>query len=318
MGCGGCGAERAKQIAESLANSKKVLPPKFDGRENARSRKARLEGREVPRPAPPDEVFKQVHIAFPHGLGDSALMALTVPIYLLHGWQITVDPTPYSRVLWQRAGANIRSGGTPHKFPHAPSGQNKFRFNLGRPPLPPLPSVDLWNEVQTIQLGLEDEVTQAGRGVVDYWVKRKMIAFNGNGHTLQDAKDLPPELQAEVVRLLLDADYDVVMVGSEVPFSDPRVQRWDTSFLPNLWYLLDSVDGVIAIDSGVLHLASHWCDVATVGVWTGHRPESFALPSSTVHIAREGGRNGEYSVKEYSGKLPSANLIVQTALSVIA
>ena len=250
-----------------------------------------------------DSFFK-----YDHGLGDTALFAHALKLWIDRGHKITVETTPDKEPLFIAAGAEVRAGANVHHHywhPPAPGepemndpwAGNKVAWNLVDGPLPNIDSYqDLWQELLDVELRLNppDETAaeiDAFLGTID----GPLILLATRGNTTQHHKNASAELEADIYRellrttnatlLLLDWDDRV----SRLPHR--RVRHLSDDFrrltVPELAYLMERSALVIGVDSGPLHLA-RFTNCPALGLWFGHHPAHYALPrQNTAHLVAD-------------------------------
>lgn len=270
-------------------------------------RRARRTGQPLPDDVPALVTQGDIRFRFMHGLDDVAAFTMVASSYLSRGWRMTVDVTPYSAHLWRAVGATVVDDATLQAHPYNHGPDNKIRHNIGLAPMPPIDVAEVWSEITTRHpVSLSPWLSPEGRAAVEEVVgDQAPVVIHDKAHTWHSAKELPPELTAEVVELLRQAGHRVIILGKDFATND----------VVTLWHLLDRAAGIIAIGSGVQLLASHWTRTPVLGVWHQHSPATFAVPrANTRHLVRTGlvGLE-EYSVVEYAGEMPRAEAVVASA-----
>jgi hypothetical protein len=272
-------------------------------------RRARRQGETLPHHQAHEMVAQveagHIRTKWHHGLGDVSAFTQVASSYLSRGWKITADVNPYSANLWRAVGCEVVSDSqfVPHPYHHGP---NKIKHNIGRKPWPEVPVPEVWTEIKEREPpSLSPWLSPEGRRRVEEIVGGQApVVLHTVSHTWHSAKDLPPELTAEVVKLLRADGHRVVVLGED----------FSTEDVVTTWHLLDRAAGVIAVGAGIQLLASHWTTTRTLGVWHQHRPETYSVPrSNTRHLARKGPRDAEWPVVEYAGEMPDARVIVALA-----
>lgn len=286
-----------------------------------------------------------VSIRLSHGLGDLSNAAHLLALYRKLGHEVDVECTPDKAPLLKAAGCNIVSRATTvHSWPHAPSpgppnhrdhwAGNKTAFNLSRHPLPNIGSYEQrWAELCSIKLNLDDQVTPEVELETERYIQglpRPLVLFAPQGNTCPERKNLPHDIQAEVLRGLLDLTEGSVM---QLDWDNRvyRLNNWRVRHLTDDWHrlttlelyqLIKRADLVIGVDSGVLHF-TRFTDTPAIGCWTHHYPSSFALPRKATLNLVPASRNDltryrrlAYNLVEYHGGL-TGRFIAEQAVHML-
>lgn len=254
---------------------------------------------------------------FHHGLGDCANAAHLFKLYTSRGIPIEVDATPDKAPLFLAAGCTVVQGADAiHNWDHAPApgnpehsdpwSGNKTAWNISRNPLPDIGGYwERWPELAAVRLDLDPFVTPEVELTVDRLIRdlpRPLVLFHPQGNTGQESKNLSHEVQAEVIRGILDrTDASVITLDWDnrvyklnnyrVRHLTDDLQRLGTV---ELYRLIQRADLLLGADSGPLHL-TRFTDTPALGCWTHHFPSHYALPRGrTANIVPRGNRWREW------------------------
>lgn len=252
-----------------------------------------------------------VSIYFGHGLGDNANFVHMLPLWIRRGHTVSVQCSPDKACLYQAAGAKVAdSAEHVHDWPHpwpAPMTlvngwtHNKTGCNLVHRALPNIGTQDeLWPELLNVKLDLSPFVTGRHRDKVDLFLKglpRPLVVCHFDGNTSSGNKSVPKHHQTEIVKgLLRETGGSVVMLDWDKRSARVNSFRFKCSdeigvSLPELWWLLESADLFLSIDSGPGHFA-RFSKVPQLGIYHGHHVAHYALPrDSTVNLQIGGDAN---------------------------
>lgn len=248
-----------------------------------------------------------ISIRFHHGLGDCALFAPALKMWIDRGYTINVEVTPDKAPMFEAVGCTVQPGGRDHHYWHPPNpgdpaihdhwSGNKLAFNLCERPLPNIGSwEELWPEYLTIQPTLVNHLSKKSRKEIDGFMKSlegPLVLVHTQGNTSAGAKNLHGYQETETYRSILDkTDATILSLDWDnrvSRFPSRRVRHLLDDFrglsLPELWYLLQGAECLVGVDSGPLHLAEKWTNTPVVGIWLGHHPAHFSIPrKSSVHL----------------------------------
>ncbi len=265
---------------------------------------------------------KEVYLSYLHGVGDCALFAPALKLWIDRGYRVKVQTPADDRQYFFKAvpGLEVDATGPGHIsflsqtcfFHHwywPPShdklpgyGQdwlgNKLGHNLTQPPLPKIgPASVLWPEYLQHRFCLEEFLTADGKAAVDGFlseVSGPLVVLHTRGNTGTNEKNFIDALELETYRALLSKtsatilllDWDNRVARPVKP--SPRLWHlldWRKLNLPELAYLLNRASCLVGIDSGPLHVAEKWTTCPAVGVWFGHHPSWYSIPRpGVVHL----------------------------------
>ncbi len=247
----------------------------------------------------------ELSVAFDHGLGDCANFAHVLELYRRRGYRISVNCADDKAIVFAAVGAtrlddhhpSLQRHGWPESFePEAGNAElywryNKAAHNVSRPPLPDIGAPEsLWQELCDVRLNVTPHVSGESRARVERFLRglpRPVVLVHSMGNTMPDRKNLPPETTLELYGRLLDrTDGTLVLLDwdDRVPrLASGRVRHmsddWEKVDTATLIALLQSVDLLVSVDSGPLHLA-RLTDVPAVGLFPTPTtyPSRMALP----------------------------------------
>jgi ADP-heptose:LPS heptosyltransferase len=283
---------------------------------------------------------------FQHGLGDCANAAHLFHLYIKKGYEIAVACAPDKAPIFHAAGcAVIQHAPWRHGWDHPPAPSppghndswsgNKTAFNISRAPLPDIGNcAECWQDLVGIKLDLDQQLTPQIETEVELYVRqltRPLILFAPQGNTGTENKNLSHDVQAEVLRGLLDLTDGCVIVldwdQRVYKLNNWRIRHlgddWRGLSVLELYCLIKRADLVLSVDSGVLHF-TRFTSTPAIGMWTGHYPSHFALPrQQTLHLVPKTRneltryRRIAYNVVECPGERVSGRFIAEQAANML-
>ncbi len=246
-------------------------------------------------------------IDFTHGLGDVTYFCHTLPLYARRDIPLPrVACSDNKAFVFRAAGVDPvpRKGGEcghPWCEPPQPGAVTAADWHrvhkgyrnlsgLAPSPLPPLgDSRELYDEYAAVEIDAAQCVSPAARGKVRRWLEglpRPVVLIHANANTSRGQKDMPGHAATGLARAVLDG------TGGGVVFLDwdrrtpyfvhARARHSQHDFggvgTEELVALTDAADLMVGVDSGPLHL-TRVTKTPALGVWHGHHPASYALPS---------------------------------------
>ncbi len=226
--------------------------------------------------------MKCISQKFKHGVGDCCNYAHCIPSLINQGYQVEIETSPEKEALFLAAGATITTNAkdTQH-YPNPMQGNNKLKQNL-----PPGAS---WEDTLATSLSLEAFLTPEQKQSLDSSLPQKFIALHTMGNTSPNAKNLPNETTLELYQALLPYPLLLLDWDNRVPkYADYRITHsleLGHISIPMAAYIIQKANLLIAIDSGMYHLA-RFTTTKVLGLWFQHSPWSYALPrANTINLA---------------------------------